>query len=215
MAMYNALAQEFGNPANLAVLVAGRKGAVRVIDPDESLVQRMAQGDERALRLLMDRHLERILAFSRRMLRNPTESEDVAQEVFLRAWSSAIRWRPGNAKYETWLHRVAHNLCIDRLRRRRSVGLDALPEPEDPTQSAFDRIDERQTSERINRAIVRLPESQRAAISLCHSQGLGNIEAAQVLGVSVEALESLLARGRRRLRELLQHEVNDLLSRGK
>lgn len=183
-----------------------------MIDPDEGLVLRMADGDERAFRLLLDRHLDRIVAFARRLLGDAAEAEDVAQEVFLRAWAQAAKWQPGAAKFETWLHRVAHNLCIDRLRRRRSVPINSVAEPEDPAPSAFEAVTERQLSDRVNQAIGRLPLNQRAAIALCHSRGLGNIEAARIMGVSVEALESLLSRGRRRLRDLLRREAAELLS---
>ncbi len=183
----------------------------RVTDPDQILVERMAAGDQAALRLLMDRHLDRLLAFARRMLRDPSDAEDVVQEVFMKAWALAHKWQPGQARFDTWLHRITHNQCIDRLRRRRSSSIDDVPEPVDPSPSADSVILERQRADRVNRAIATLPDSQRAAIGLCHGQGLGNIEAAAVLGISVEALESLLARGRRKLREVLARDLAILL----
>lgn len=184
-----------------------------VVDPDQGLIERIVRGDEAAFRMLLDRHLDRISAYARRMLRDPSEADDVAQEVFLRAWTQAHRWSPGQAKYETWLHRVAHNLCIDRLRRRRPVPIEDIAEPIDPSANADDLILERQRAERVNSAIDRLPPGQKAAIALCHSQGLGNIEAAKILGVSVEALESLLSRGRRNLREMLRRDIDAVLDR--
>jgi len=184
---------------------------VRVIDPDQALIDRMARGEEAALRALMDLHLERILTYARRMLGDASEAEDVAQDVFMRAWTLADKWQPGAAKYQTWLHRITHNLAIDRLRKRRGVSIDDVAEPPDPAPSADQLIMEIQRSARVNRAISLLPDNQRAAISLCHTKGLGNIEAAKVLGVSVEALESLLSRGRRKLREHLAGEVASLL----
>ena len=85
---------------------------------DDELVARVANGDETACRLLVDRHLSRVIAVARRMLGNQSDAEEVAQEVFLRVWTHADRWEPGRAQFSTWLHRVATNLCLDRLRRR-------------------------------------------------------------------------------------------------
>ena len=97
-----------------------------VEDPDGDLVARIADGDHAAARALMARHLPRVLNLSRRMLGSRAEAEDVAQDVFLRVWTHAARWQPGAAKFETWLHRVAMNLCYDRLRRKKPTNIDAL-----------------------------------------------------------------------------------------
>ena len=93
----------------------------RVVDPDEDLVDRVARGDPAAIRALTARKLPRLLALAGRMLGDAVEAEDIAQEAMLRAWRQAPKWRPGVAKFDTWLHRVALNLCYDRLRRRREV----------------------------------------------------------------------------------------------
>lgn len=183
-------------------------------DPsDEALMLRVGEGDGAACRLLVDRHLAPVLAFSRRLLGNQADAEDVAQEVFLRVWAKARDWTPGAARLSTWLHQVALNLCRDRLRRRRpSTPLEEAPETADPAPGAVDRIQADQVGQRVNRALDGLPARQREAIVLCHYQGLSNIEAAGLLGISVEALESLLSRGRRALRKALAAEAGDLLS---
>jgi RNA polymerase sigma factor (sigma-70 family) len=100
-------------------------------DPDEALLAGVGRGDPSAVRQLLDRRLPRVLALARRMLNDPGEAEDVAQEAFLRAWKQARSWRPGGAKFDTWLHRVALNLCYDRLRRRREVATAEPPEQVD------------------------------------------------------------------------------------
>jgi RNA polymerase sigma-70 factor (ECF subfamily) len=92
-----------------------------VTDPDADLVRNIAAGDARAAEALVRRHLPRMVGLARRMLGDASEAEDVAQDVFLRVWREAPRWRPGAAKFETWMHRVALNLCYDRLRRRRET----------------------------------------------------------------------------------------------
>ena len=182
------------------------------LDADEALVARVGEGDARAARELVERHLPRMLALARRMLRDSAEAEDVAQEVFLRVWKHAKSWRPGEAKFETWLHRVAINLCYDRLRRKPTRPLDRIADPVDEGARPGEALAARQVAGVVGRALARLPERQRAAIVLCHYQELGNIEAAKVLGVSVEALESLLSRGRRALRAMLESRAPELLA---
>ncbi len=172
---------------------------------------RVAAGDERAVRALVDRHMGRLLGLARRMLRDPEEAYDVTQEVFLRVWRHAHRWEPGRARFETWLHRVALNLCYDRLRKRREVTMDEMPEQADPALGPAALLHEAQVGGRVGEALAGLPERQKAAILLCHFQGLSNAEAAETLEVSVEAVESLLARGRRALRSALKNEAAELL----
>lgn len=179
---------------------------------DEALMLRVGNGDGAACRLLVDRHLAPVLAFSQRLLGNRADAEEVAQEVFLRVWTKACDWTPGAAKLSTWLHQVALNLCRDRLRRQRpSTPLEEAPDPADPAPGAVERIQSAQVGQRVNRALDALPVRQREAIVLCHYQALSNVEAAGLLGVSVEALESLLSRGRRALRKALAAEAGDLL----
>ena len=171
-----------------------------VVDPDEELIGRVAEGDPAAVQALVARKLSRMLALARRMLGDQVEAEDVAQEVFVRAWKQAKVWKPGAGKFDTWMHRVAMNLCYDRLRRRREVTVAEMPEVEDPAQGAEAGLVSAGTASRVQAAIAALPGRQRDAVILCHYQELSNIEAAQLLEISVEAVESLLSRGRRALR---------------
>lgn len=180
-------------------------------DPDGDLVVRIAAGDHAAARALLARHLPRILNLSRRMLGGQAEAEDVAQEVFLRVWTHAARWQPGSAKFETWLHRVAMNLCYDQLRKKRTANIDAIAEPVDPAPGPAATLFLSQLGAAVDTALNQLPDRQKEAIVLCHYQGLSNIDAAEVMGVSVEALESLLARGRRTLKEKLKNLRADVL----
>ena len=146
------------------------------------------------------------------MLSDAAEAEDVAQEVFLRVWRAAPNWREGQAKFETWMHRVALNLCYDRLRRRREkTDPDAGMLVPDTAPGAADVMVARERAVQVHRALDALPERQRAAIVLCHFQDMSNIEAAASLDVSVEALESLLSRGRRALKATLVDSARDLI----
>lgn len=162
----------------------------------------VAQGDQQAYRQLMNRHLRGVHAFAYRMLGSRAEAEEVSQECFLRLWKHAGRY-VARAKPSTWLYRIAHNLAVDRLRRRREgsapEGLEEAATSE--RQSAL--VHDRQVARAVELALQNLPERQRAAIGLVHYQGLSNAEAAEVLGVGVRALESLLARARRQLKEQL------------
>jgi RNA polymerase sigma-70 factor (ECF subfamily) len=169
---------------------------------DGALVHAVAAGDRDAVRAVVDARLHRVAGLARRMLGDAAEAEDVAQETFLRFWREARRWKE-HAPIAPWLYRVAHNLCLDRLRRRRfdGGGLDeSVPDPAPGPDGAMDR-------ERLDRlvraAIAGLPERQRTAISLVHDLDLDGGTAAAIMNVSVEALESLLARGRRTLRDRL------------
>ena len=176
-------------------------------DPDEELLTRVGEGDPAAVRALVARKLPRLLALAGRMLGDPAEAEDVAQEAFVRAWKQAPGWRPGGARFDTWLHRVALNLCYDRLRRRREVVTDTPPEQPDDGPAPDRGLEAKDVGDRVAAAMRRLPDRQREAIVLCHYQELSNIEAAAMMVVSVEALESLLGRGRRALRAALSDMV--------
>jgi RNA polymerase sigma-70 factor (ECF subfamily) len=172
-------------------------------DPDDELVRRAGQGDAAAVQALVARKLRRVLSLAERMLGDAAEAEDVAQETFVRVWRNAANWRPGAAKFDTWLHRVTLNLCYDRLRRRSERPVAEPPETPD-TGPAPDRgLHAADVGRRVSAAMQALPPRQREAIVLCHYQELGNIEAASLMGVSVEALESLLSRGRRALKVAL------------
>ncbi len=180
-------------------------------DSEHTLMTQVAAGDQAACRIFVDRYLGQIVAYGTRLLGDRETAQDVAQETFTRLWTHAARWEPRGVKVGAWLHRIAHNLCIDSLRKRREVLMDELPERADPACSAEDELHHQDVSVVVAAAMARLPERQRAAITLCYHQELGNIEAAEVLEITVEALESLLTRGRRKLREILQDSLPDLL----
>jgi RNA polymerase sigma-70 factor, ECF subfamily len=179
---------------------------------DNELVAAVAGGDEQACGLLMQRHLGRIVARGRRMMGNQADAEEIAQEVFLRVWTHAERWEPGRAQFGTWLHRVAANLCLDRLRRRRGTAdIDEMPDLVSGELAPDARLEADELAARVEEALQQLPERQRAAIVLSYYQELSNGETAEVLDVTIEAVESLLSRGRRQLRKLLATEKQELL----
>ena len=173
-------------------------------DPDDELLPAVAAGDARACASLVDRHADRVHGLASRLLGDATEADDVSQEVFIAAWKHAGRWRPGgSARFSTWLTRVTLNACRDRLRTRRPSApvdvLESLPGDIGPERRTLEA--ERVT--RVRAALEELPPRQREALVLCHYHGLRQDEAAAAMELSVDALESLLARARRALRTRL------------
>lgn len=177
-------------------------------DPsDEVLLVRYAKGDRHAALALTRRITPRILGYASRMLAGDrAEAEDVAQETMLRLWRMAPDWLPGETKVTTWAYRVATNLCIDRQRSRRRKGqvtLDEAPDIADAAPGADARLQDSRRLAALAAALADLPDRQRQAVVLRHIEGLSNPEIAVVMGLGVEAVESLTARGKRALATLL------------
>ena len=174
-------------------------------DPDVELLARIGNNEPAAVNEMVTRKLPRLLALASRLLGDADEAKDVAQESFLRIWRQAANWRPGEARFDTWLHRVALNLCHDRLRRRKALALneDEVLELADSAPSPDEQLETADRSARMAAALATLPERQREAIVLQYYQELSNIDAAALMNISVEALESLLSRARRQLRSQL------------
>lgn len=172
-------------------------------DTDDALVAAYAQGAPEAARALMERHVPRLLSFAARMLGDRDEAEDVAQEAMLRLWRMAPEWQAGRAQVSTWLYRVAANLCTDRLRRRRTTPIDTVDEPEDGRAPVAERMQDAARARALEAALMQLPQRQREAVVLRNLEGLSNPEIAAVMDLSVEAVESLTARGKRALKAIL------------
>jgi RNA polymerase sigma-70 factor (ECF subfamily) len=182
---------------------------------DGTLLAAAAEGEHAAFRSLVSRYADRVFANCQRILADRAEAEDAVQESFARLWrvldgggASAPDRDAGG-----WLMRTSRNLCIDRLRRRKRWVADegGLDRQLDPDPGAEARLQEQDVGARLSAALDRLPDRQRAAIALVHFDGLPQTEAAAAMDVSVEALESLLARGRRALRDRLKARKEDLL----
>jgi RNA polymerase sigma factor (sigma-70 family) len=174
---------------------------------DEALMVLYANGDRHAALALTQRMTPRIMGYAYRLLSGDrAEAEDVAQETMLRLWRVAPQWRQGEAKVATWAYRVATNLCTDRFRSRRRQGrvaLDDAPDVADPAVSADTRLVEADRAAALQAALAQLSDRQRQAVVLRHIEGLSNPEIAEVMGLGVEAVESLTARGKRALAAVL------------
>lgn len=177
---------------------------------DDALLERMKADDSEAYRILVERHVDRAYALALRTLRNPADAEDVAQEALVKAWTHRHSWQPGKAKFSTWLYRVVFNRCIDLKRMPSNACLDDVAEPEDDCPDSVDSIQRRQVYGRLEDALATMPDQQRAALTLAYFDEMGNSEIATVLGTTVQAVESLLKRGRQGLRERLRRSERDI-----
>ena len=187
------------------------QGALTVPPEDAHWLSGLAAGDAATFRLVVARHLPLLLATARRILRDDAEAEDVAQEALVRLWRAARTLELGPGGLKPWLRRVASNLCIDRIRAGRRVSVvEEVPEQIEPP-SQLRSIDQRDLAARVDEAIKALPERQRLALTLFHYEGMSQIEVGATLGISDEAVESLLARARRAMKAALKNDWQQLL----
>ena len=159
----------------------------------------------------MDRHLNQLHGLAWHMTGDRSQAEDIAQETFLRFWQAAPGWdETGEATILTWLRRVATRLCIDDKRRKRPVYTDLVPEGADPAPRADITLVRNETAKRVQDAIMKLPDRQRAALTLSYYQHLSQKEGAIILGIKEKAYESLLSRAKAALKLTLRPEKESL-----
>lgn len=176
----------------------------------ETPLAKIARGDSKAFEQLLAQSLPRVQAIAWRIVKSQPEAEDIAQETFLRLWTQAPTL--GDVPVEPWLYRVASNLAIDRYRRKKPELMEVLPEMADRAGDAEAQLRNARLSAEVERAIAQLPDRQRLAVILVHFEELSQKRAAETLDISVDALESLLARARRTLKEKLKSRHADMLS---
>jgi len=178
---------------------------------DDALMVLYANGDPAAARVLTERLAPVVMAHAARLTGNKADAEDVTQEAMMRLWNIAPDWRTGEAKVTTWLYRVTANLVTDRFRRQRGrVAMDAIPEPEDGQPAAHAVMQDQARMVALDAALQTLPDRQRQAVVLRHIEGLANPDIAEIMGIGVEAIESLTARGKRGLAKALEGEKKTL-----
>jgi len=178
--------------------------------PDEDLLERLSHADPAAFATLVELHFQPVYRVAWRMLGGREGAEDVAQEAFLRLWQNPRQVRDGKA-LRSWLMRVASNLVVDRYRRQGPVDPGEPPDIADDAPGPDLALRRADVAAAIDGAIAGLPERQRLALVLSHYEGYGNPDIALALDVSVEAVESLLARARRSLRTVLADRWQELL----
>lgn len=177
---------------------------------DEDLMSAIAKGDQKAFNLLTSRHLKMVYALAFQRLRHPSDAEEVAQDVFTRLWQNAPRWE-AEAKISTWLYRVCVNRSIDMLRRRKPMtDIDDIPEIPDGADNALQILETKDKNKRIQEALSNLTSEQSDAIQLVYFSEMRQQEAADTLGLSLAALESLLRRARKKLHAVMDDDYEDL-----
>ncbi len=154
-------------------------------------------GSEEAFRAIHDRYRQRMFAYTRQMLSgSAVDAEDAVQEIFVRAYSG-LRSSNRELALRAWLYRIAHNRCIDELRRPQSVATETIPATVpnaggDPVA----RLEQRDALKRLIADVQRLPDQQRSALLMRELAGMTYADVAGALGVSVPAIKSLLVRAR-------------------
>jgi RNA polymerase sigma-70 factor (ECF subfamily) len=171
---------------------------------DDDLLLRIAEGDQQAFRLLMQRHGKAMLVLAQRVTGSSEDADEIVQESFLKVWKRAEKWEVGGAaSFSTWFYRVVLNACLDRRRRMPMAPLEDAGEPADPSPDGADIALLRQRRRVVLAALDELPKRQREAVWLCYFGEVSGPEAAKTLDMSLSALEALLVRGRRGLKKSL------------
>ena len=169
---------------------------------DELWVERVREGDGVALEFLFRRYAARVFGFAHALLRNREEAEEVVTDTFLRVFRFAPELR-GEGTFQSWLLRIARNLCLDRLRRPRILTLP-LEDADGGLLTPVDQMDRTALRFVVEQAMDRLPEEYRTALLLRDIQGFSAQEGAAVLGKSEPAFRSLHQRARKALRDELR-----------
>lgn len=203
-------AEESERQAAVVHVAAATGNDMEAVDEDDLLLRRIATDDEAAFRALVTRHIDRAFALALRFLGNRADAEDVVQDVFLKVWMHRGRWIEKRAKFSTWLYRVVTNRCIDVTRRPRNEDVENVPEPTDQKPDAVTLIHREEVHDLLDNAMRRLPDQQRIAVVMSYHENLSNADIADIMGLTVSAVESLLKRGRQQLRALLRRSERDI-----
>ena len=183
---------------------------------DEELVEALAEGDEDALRALVERYSASIYRFSVRYTGDESLAQDISQEVFLKLYRKARSYRPGMA-FKTWLFTIVRNTSIDLAGSWAYRKVHSLDAPDSPVLLGADsqslghgdpnpeeRYSAKETAQSVTKALLTLPETQRTAIILKYYEGIPIKEIAEIMKTTVSSVESLLVRAKRNLVKLLE-----------
>jgi RNA polymerase sigma-70 factor (ECF subfamily) len=181
-------------------------GAIISVEPskisDEELVKKVVKGDHSAFADLVKRHTNRYYSLAYRTLFNKLEAEEIVQEAFLKLWHRPELWdETKKTRFSTWFYRVVANMCIDRNRKKKPVLMEDIEAVAGKSSDNTDEVVILRERRRIADALIlELPENQRMALNLCFYEGLTNQEAAEIMGLSLKALQSLIIRAKNALK---------------
>jgi RNA polymerase sigma factor (sigma-70 family) len=180
--------------------------SVSRIDSDAELIQHVAESDENAFEQLVKKYQHAVFNTIYRYLGNYEDVEDIAQEVFIKVWHKAKSFK-GKSKFSTWLYRITVNHCLNyrSMHKQKLVSLDEMTEKEQVPESLIVEVDheKRQKAEIVRKAVNTLPERQRIALILSQFEEKSYKEIAEIMGVSLSAVESLIFRAKQGLKKKL------------
>jgi RNA polymerase sigma-70 factor (ECF subfamily) len=172
---------------------------------DEDLMKDVAKGNENSFAKLVNRHLHPAVGYANKMLGGHHEAEEAVQEALIKVWEHAPMWQADRATFKTWFYRILTNKCIDIMRKTKNtfIGVDEKIIDEKHNDAEM-QLRAKQQSNIIEKHIDDLPERQKTALMLSYYEGFSNKEAAEIIGVGVKGLESLLVRARKTLKETMK-----------
>jgi len=177
----------------------------RLEKDDHALLALIQAGSHDAFAVLVQRHSERFYRLAYRYVQTRETAEDIVQDAFLKLWEAPGKWQPErNSKFTTWFYRIVVNLCLDWQKKKRPLTLDEKLPLVDERETPDAEMIRTQEQHVLEREIAALPERQRLALNLCFAEGLSNQEAAEVIGVRLKALQSLILRAKATLKERLK-----------
>lgn len=174
---------------------------------DQDLLKAAGRKDKQAFRELMQRYQTRVYRLAYRITGDADSAAELTQEIFFKVYCAASRYAP-DARFSTWLYRIAANHCLNFARDKKNKPLDqAVPQdaaPETPSAGTqLERIEREERAQAVRQALDRIPERQRMAVMLLRFEEMNYRHIAEVLGCSVSAVESLISRGMASLKEYL------------
>lgn len=175
--------------------------------PDDTLLELIEQGSHHAFKVLVERYSMRFFRLAFRYVVQKEAAEDIVQRAFLKIWEKPELWNPAKGvKFTTWFSRVVINLGLDMQKKRTPLLLAEQIEAVDDDNSQEDKLIDAQQKVQIEYAIRSLPVRQQTALNLCFYEEMSNADAAQVMEVSIGAIESLLVRAKSNLRSKLEYD---------
>ncbi len=175
-------------------------------EDDAAVVRRVLAGEPGLYGVLVDRYGKRLFWSCRRMLGDADEAEDTVQETFVRAYRHLAEYDPSRRFY-TWIYAIARNRCLNAIRRRKTWGVSAVPDPEPELASPDDasaRVERREVAAALAACLETLPEEQRACFDLRHGEEMSYAEIGAVLEIPQGTVMSRLARAREKMRACLE-----------
>jgi RNA polymerase sigma-70 factor (ECF subfamily) len=175
---------------------------------DESLIRQILKGSHEAFATLVRRYTNRCCSIAYRFVTDKNDVEDIVQEAFLKLWHKPQMWNANKrTKFTTWFYTVVINLCLDLNKKKKPLDLpeDVVLEDENPRQD--DLVDIRKKQALLEGLVRKLPQRQQLALNLCFYEGLTNKEAAEIIGVEVKAVQSLVMRAKTTLKKKVKGQL--------